>query len=172
MNAETFLKDTLRPVLLEMGMWSHSAEKLLLMTACHESGGFRTRVQDGGGPARSFFQIEPATHDDLYKNYLIYQPTKRKNIGPFIPTVGKTAEILMDDRYATAIARMIYSRDVAPLPAFEDTEGMAVYWKRVWNTPAGKGTVEKFLADYALYMPLDFELADGTPYLPGLPEVV
>ncbi len=157
MNAETFLKDTLRPVLEEMDMWSRSAEKLLLATACHESGGFRTRVQDAGGPARSFFQIEPSTLGDLYLNYLAHKADKRRVISQFEPAHLELNDILMNDRYACAAARMIYSRDAAPLPAFEDNKNMARYWKRVWNTEAGKGTVEKFLADWELYKPEGYD---------------
>ena len=160
MNAETFLTDTLRPVLEDMGMWSPSAEKLLLMTACHESGGFRTRVQDGGGPARSFFQIEPESAIDLYDNHLVFRSEKMRALDKFYPKdvcgrdrIKVEGEALINDRYACAVARMIYSRDAAPLPEFEDNENMARYWKRVWNTEAGKGTVDKFLADWELYKP-------------------
>jgi hypothetical protein len=31
------------------------------------------------------------------------------------------------------------------LPAHADTEAQARYWKRWWNTSAGKGTVEGYL---------------------------
>ena len=34
--------------------------------------GYRTKVQDGGGPARSYWQVEPATAMDLVKNSSAY----------------------------------------------------------------------------------------------------
>ena len=153
MQAETFLSDTLRPVLAEMDMWSASAEKLLLMTACHESMGFKHKKQMGGGPARSYFQIEPNTLEDLGENYLRHRPHKLIFLQKFEPIADSFADMLMHDRYAVAAARMIYSRVPEPLPDVDDNDGMARYWKSYWNTYLGAGTVEKFLDDWDRYKP-------------------
>jgi len=45
--------------------------KYLRHTGAVESG-YRTKVQDGGGPARSYWQVEPATAMDLVKNSSAY----------------------------------------------------------------------------------------------------
>ncbi len=156
MNAARFLNTIIRPVLMEMDMHSASAEKLLLMTACHESGGFKTRVQYSGGPARSFYQIEPATLEDLGDNYLRHRPRKMLKLQKFEPIAANVDEMLLDDRYATAAARMIYSRVPEPLPAVEDNDGMARYWKSYWNTYLGAGTVAKFLDDWDRYKPSEY----------------
>ncbi|PHS61763.1 MAG: hypothetical protein COB09_16990 [Thalassobium sp.] len=153
MDANKFLVDYIRPVLSEMDMFSAPAEKLLLMTACHESGGFRTKVQDGGGPARSYFQVEPTTLEDLSDNYLRYRPHKIRVLEKFEGEGDSLAEMLLDNRYSVAVARMIYSRVPEPLPAVEDNKNMARYWKTYWNTHLGAGTVKKFLADWKLYRP-------------------
>ena len=157
MTAQKFLDGTLRPVLAHMEMGSPSAEKLLLMTACHESGGFRYKQQVGGGPALSYYQIEPRTLHDLIGNYLAYRSDKKTMLDHFWPVDAYSLEdALMNDRYATAAARLIYSRVSEQLPSADDDQGMAEYWKTYWNTCAGAGTVDKFLDDWARYKPEDY----------------
>ena len=154
MNAKEFLESTLRPTLMGMDMHSRSAEKLLLMTAAHESGGFRHDRQIGGGPALSYYQIEPATLKDLYVNYLNFRSEQLKMMDRFLPEKNITPETaLMVPVYSTAAARMIYYRVPEPLPDVEDDAEMARYWKTYWNTHLGKGTVEKFLDDWNRYKP-------------------
>ena len=41
--------------------------------------------------------------------------------------------------------RLKYKRDKYPLPLIGDLEGQAKYWKRVYNTKLGKGTIEHFM---------------------------
>lgn len=148
MNASEFLASYVRPTLLKMEMHSPAAENLLLMTACHESGGFVHDKQVGGGPALSYYQIEPDTLKDLYINFLSFRQRRKALLDSFLPFEGCTPEdALMDPVYATAAARMIYSRVPQPLPAADDYAGIAKYWKTFYNTPLGKGTEAKFLAD-------------------------
>lgn len=157
MNSEQFLTSTIRPVLEDMGMYSKSAEKLLLMTACHESGGFQHRVQIGA-PAKSYFQIEPATLDDLYENYLSYRPERQELVDSYLPDDMAREEALEEsDDYACAVARMIYARVPEALPMEDDTEAMADYCKQYWNTELGKATPEKYLTDYIRYKPVGYD---------------
>ena len=142
------------PVLDAMNMDSVAAEKLLIMTAAHESMGFRYRRQVGG-PALSYFQIEPATLDDLYSNYLAYRPNRQKVVDVFVPIGMNRREALEhDDRYACACARMIYARVAEALPDAGDEPALAAYAKRYWNTPAGKATAAKYLADFRAHVPV------------------
>lgn len=157
MNANELLETTIRPVLQRMDMWSRSAEKLLLMTACHESMGFRYKEQLGGGPARSYYQIEPDTLKDCYVNYLQYRPERKGLLNHFYPGDVSLEEALLDDRYATAAARMIYARIAEPLPPADDEVNLARYWKTHWNTPLGKGTQTRFLQDWEEYKPEGYE---------------
>lgn len=150
-KAQKFLSDVIRPVLHEMSMWSESAEKLLLMTACHESGGFKWKRQMGGGPALSWYQIEPDTAMDVYNNYLSYRPTMRNKLRPYEPENGDIEDALMDDRYATAMCRLIYYRVPARLPDDDNDIGLAEYWKKYYNTHLGAGTADKFLDDWRRY---------------------
>ena len=44
-----------------------------------------------------------------------------------------------------AFCRLKYRRDTFPLPEWWNKKDQAGYWKRVYNTELGKGTVEHFL---------------------------
>ena len=125
MNADRFLVEVVRPVLREMDMWSWAAEKLLIMTACHESGGFRYRKQVNG-PAVSFFQIEPRTFEDIWNRYLMARSDRFAKVVQFLP-VGATARYALehDDKFACAVARMKYAAVPDPLPDVTDDEGLA-----------------------------------------------
>jgi hypothetical protein len=68
-TAEEFLTTVIRPTLIQIGLHSRAAEQLLLGTAMQESD-FIHRRQMGGGPACSFFRMEPATHNDIWQNFL------------------------------------------------------------------------------------------------------
>lgn len=152
-NADDFLKSVIHPVLDRMGMNSSAAAKLLMITACHESLGFRYRRQVGG-PALSFFQIEPDTLDDLYENYLKYRPGRQMLLDQYLPDDMTRVEALEKrDDYACAAARLIYARVPAPLPEVGDVAGLAAYCKRYWNTDLGAATPEKYLADFERYGP-------------------
>jgi len=157
MNASDFLADTLRPTLHEIGMYSPSAEKLLLMTACHESAGFKYRRQVGG-PALSFFQMEPNTLTDLYDNYLSYRPDRLAMLDQYRPLpLSHTEALERIDAYACAAARLQYSRVKEPLPEASDDWGMAEYCKEHWNTTAGKATPQKYYDDWLRYKPEGYE---------------
>lgn len=154
MNANLLLESVIRPVLQRMGMGSPAAEKLLLMTACHESMGFKHKEQLGGGPALSYYQIEPATLLDLHRNYLAFRPLYKGLLEHFWPKGAmEQREALLDDRYSTAVARMIYFRVPKKLPDFDDDVGMAAYWKTYYNTHKGAGTQTRFLQDWERYKP-------------------
>lgn len=146
MDGRQFRLEVVRPVLLDMGMWSEAAENLLMMTAAHESMGFKHRRQIGG-PALSYFQIEPATLQDLYDNYLSYRPGRQAELDKWY-SGDRLVALENDDRYATAVARMIYARVKDPLPAYDDLEALALYAKRYWNTPEGKASPGKYRDDY------------------------
>lgn len=153
MNANEFLTNAVRPVLHKMGMWSAAAEKLLIMTACHESGGFQYRTQQGG-PAVSYFQIEPASFNDLWHRYLEGKDERRKLVDQFLPSgVDPLVALELNDEFACAVARMKYASVPEALPAVSDDEALAQYCKTHWNTEAGKATPEKYLRDFQLYAP-------------------
>ena len=45
----------------------------------------------------------------------------------------------------SALCRIHYRRDKHSIPSWDDLEGQAKYWKRVYNTSLGRGTTEHFI---------------------------
>ena len=145
-RAQAFRLQVIRPTLKAMGYWSAAAEQLLLGTAMAESA-LTARVQMGGGPARGLFQMEPATHDDIWKNYLAYRQGLAAVVRSFLPSGERAdAEMLTEhDTYACAMARAHYLRVSERLPDARDVDGLARYWKQHYNTAGGGGDLTHFL---------------------------
>lgn len=141
-----FRANVVRPALRDIGLWSEAAELLVFGTAVQESG-LRWLVQLGG-PALGFFQMEPATHADIHHNFLGYRPElNRQVLGLLALGQPRVDQLVWNLRYAAAMCRVHYLRDRQPLPAAGDVEGMGALWKRHYNTPAGKGRAEEFVAN-------------------------
>ena len=150
----TFRSNVVRPVLQRLALWSQIAENLLVGTALQESLLTYT-VQQGGGPALGYFQMEPATHDDTWNNFLKYRATLAQRVRTFIYTGDPNtpvpdAKMMIDNPYyACAMARVRYYRAPQPLPTDpNDINGIANYWKTVYNTVLGAGKPEEFVAKY------------------------
>ncbi len=150
---DDLVRDVLRPVLADLGLASPAAERLLVGTAAHESllGELRQNAAGGRpGVARGIYQIEPWVVDDFARSWLAYRPAWRDRLGAYLAPAPAALEVRLagDLVYQTALARLLYYRVPAPLPAADDLVGLARYWKDHWNTAAGAGTVEKWLADW------------------------
>jgi len=144
LHIQQFRTRVVRPVLQAIGAYSPAAENLVLGTALQESN-LHYLVQLGDGPARGLYQMEPATHDDIWRNYLAYREEMRERVLSFLVGGRDRAEQLVWNLgYATAMCRVHYMRVPAPLPDAADIRGLAVYWKQHYNTPLGKGTPEEF----------------------------
>lgn len=151
-NPQQFREHVIRATLQPMGLWSPEAEELLIGTAAHESQLGRYIVQVGG-PALGVFQMEGPTWRDLYQTFLVYNNKLMGRIHGVVPMTGRTAEHMITDlRYACVMARLKYYRVKDPLPAADDLQGQARYWKQHYNTPKGRGTVEQYVADYRKYV--------------------
>ncbi|MGG5887964.1 hypothetical protein ACLF3G_12570 [Falsiroseomonas sp. HC035] len=133
---------------------------LLLGTALQESLLRHLRQlpnRDGSrGPALGYFQMEPVTHDDIWKTFLAFRPplAARMRALAGLPKGQPEPEVLLRDPvYAAAMARLRYRRAPGRLPAAGDVAGMAAYWKRHYNTPLGRGQPEEFAASLARVLP-------------------
>ena len=148
---ECIVRPTLKALEPEIP-YSLVAEELLMLTAAQESH-LGTYLKQKGGPALGIYQMEPATHVDLYCNFIQLRPILARKLGlmiPSLPDVGR--DVLIGNLYyATAIARVHYFRVAEPLPPLYD-KALAEYWKKHWNTKLGKGTVNEALANYARYV--------------------
>ena len=147
-DVEQFRLHIVRATLMSLRMWSMAAENLLLGTAVQESG-LKYLRQFNDGPARGLYQIEPATHDDIWDVYLKHHRTLKGRIEVLVaPVPSRIDQLATNLAYATAIARMVYWRHPEPLPAPGDVDGLAGYWKKYFNTVKGKGRVADFAAKY------------------------
>ena len=145
LDPQHFLAYVVRPSLDSIDLWSVAAERLLLGTAITESELTWLR-QHGDGPARGVYQIEPATHDDIWANYLAYRDGLANRVARLAAgAIPRADQLAWNLGYATAIARLIYYRRPEPLPHADDLAGLARYWKAHFNTALGAGTPEDFL---------------------------
>ena len=153
-TASTFRTTIIKPVLAKLGLGGDAAEELLLGTAVQESMNFKYRKQIGGGPAIGYYQMEPATHDDIWNNFLKYRAKLANDVSAFLAssTANKHLELETNDKYATAMARIHYLRVAAPLPAKGDLIAQANYWKQYYNTPLGKGLPKEYIHKWNLYV--------------------
>ncbi len=109
-QAVYFQYSIIQPTLQQIGLWSVAAEELLLGTALIESNLIHRRQI--GGPARGFFQMERATHDDIWENFLKHRPQLARRIKDLLTSErdDKLVELEVNDKYACAMARAHYLR--------------------------------------------------------------
>ncbi len=138
-----FRRLVIHPALQAIGLYSPAAERLLLGTALTESG--LRRLHQVDGPALGIFQIEPATHADVWANYLAYRENLASRVASLASEQPRLDQLVWNLAYATAIARLIYYRRPEPLPAAADLAGLARYWKAHFNSALGAGSAEDFL---------------------------
>ncbi|GBQ69582.1 hypothetical protein AA103196_2253 [Ameyamaea chiangmaiensis NBRC 103196] len=128
--------------LLPAAMNTPSAVNGLTGIGARESA-YLYRHQISGGPALGYWQMEPATHDDCWRNFIRYrldlQTALLKILGGNRPSAD---QMVANDRYACAMARVKVFRAPAPLPAADDAVGWARYWKRHYNSQMGAGSVD------------------------------
>jgi len=149
------LQHIIRPVLQSLNLYSIAAERLVLGTACQESECGRW-VRQIGGPALGIYQMEPATYDDLWTNFLAYQPTLGPKVKKYAAgLVLSNADELVGNLYlATAMCRVHYYRVKEPLP--DDLPGQAAYWKQYYNTPSGAGTEAQYRSSWNRFVGVEW----------------
>ncbi len=138
--------------------YSDTAVELLMMTAAHESK-LGTYLAQMNGPALGMFQMEPATEEDIWDNYLHYRPELELAIGHFSMGDRFPEEMKWNLKYAIVMARIHYYRVPQALPEAPRMdsgdpslhEQLAEYAKEHYNTQEGKATSEKYLEDYYKY---------------------
>lgn len=151
-NAKHLREYVVRPALVDIGLYSRSAENLLMGTAAQESKLGEYLAQLGNGPARGIFQMEPTTEKDIWNNYLKYKTDLAREILLRVstPKPQDTDEILYNLRYAAMMARVHYLRIDERLPHADSPADLARYWKKYYNTHKGKGTISEFIKNYEL----------------------
>jgi hypothetical protein len=139
-------KHVIRPTLAHLGVGNESWENLLLLTCATESDMGRFLVQRTG-PALGIYQMEPATEHDLFENFLRFKTELRHKVTQLLPDLEVVHPLIGNLPYATAMAYCQYARFKPVLPVPTDWPALAALYKKRYNTPAGKGSVEKALTD-------------------------
>jgi hypothetical protein len=152
------LRKLIQQVLIGIGEYSPDAEELLMATCANESNLGRYRTQAKGGPGRGIYQIEVATFNDIWANYLKYHNDLASKVKALNNDIQGTADDLVNnDRYATAMCRVHYMRCPGVLPSAGDLDGIWQYYKRFYNTPEGAAVESIFKYKYQQYVLGDSE---------------
>jgi hypothetical protein len=104
--------------------------------------------QMGGGPAEGLGQMEPVTHDDLWRTFLPYRPDLRAAVMQWLPQkyaqvpIPDTAALIGCAYYAAAMTALRFYRSPVSLPAAGDARAQCAAWKAGYNTAGGKGRID------------------------------
>jgi hypothetical protein len=136
-------------------LYSRAVVSLLLGTSAKEADFGTYLRQTGGGPALGAFQMEPATKDDIWHNYLyLGRPDKRAAIYRIsgVRSHRDKGALEWNLAYQICMARLHYRRIPEPFPAYDDIEGLGWYWDTHWNRNPEKGTVKQFMRKWDQYI--------------------
>ncbi len=151
-NVEQLRELIILPALSKLQMYSDVARELLVFTCAAETNG-GTYLKQIKGPALGIFQMEPRTYNDLWATFI----RGRSNIlmimsGQFDAyRIPDEMRMVYDLQFAAAMARLFYKRVTEPLPEKIDPELLWEYYKKYWNTEAGKAKKEKCIKAYLEY---------------------
>lgn len=136
---ELIIKSTLNDLML----YSEDAEELLIFTCAVESMG-GTFLHQVNGPALGIYQMEPATYNDIWQNFIKKSgPLSLKLFSNFdVNHMPSEERMIYDLRFATAMARIHYLRVKEPLPNCKDVDAIWDYYKKYYNT--SKGAANRF----------------------------
>ena len=153
------LRSLIQVVLMNIGLHSEAAEDLIIGTFAQESHLGKYIRQIGRGPALGVGQMEPRTHDDIWRNYLKYKTiyTWFKDMKEAYVVMSDGASIPDSEQlewnlaYMICMTRVHYLRVSERLPEEGDLPGYARYWKRYYNSYLGAGTPEEFLSNWSRF---------------------
>jgi hypothetical protein len=152
------LRKLIQQVLIGIGEYSPDAEELLMATCANESNLGRYRTQAKGGPGRGIYQVEVATFNDIWANYLKYHNDLAQKVMALNDNqIGTANDLINNDRYSTALCRVHYMRVPGNLPAASDLDGIWAYYKQYYNTPNGGAVESIFKYKYQTYVLGDSE---------------
>ena len=154
MNVGQLTELIVRPALKQMGAHSPAAEQLVLGTCAKESALGTYVHQVGGGPALGIFQMEPATYDNIWNQYLNdHDSLKRMILGACgYTSVPHEDRLMTDYKLATMMCRVKYLWIKAKLPNYGDIDGQAHYWAKYYNGNPVTGIPQKYIDTYNQYV--------------------
>ena len=130
---------------LDPALASEAALQLVLGTAAHESA-LGHYIRQVHGPALGICQMERPTFLDDWSRFFAGHPgLEGRAIA--LGYRRQPAALEWDLRLSLVMCRIHYRLVPEPLPAAGDWCGQARYWKRYYNSTAGRGTIKQFLGD-------------------------
>ena len=79
-------------------------------------------------------------------NYVKYRPELEKRLKSLgFDRRDMEVRVMSNIALQAVFCRLKYKRDKYALPKSNDLEAQAKYWKRVYNTNLGKGTIKHFM---------------------------
>ena len=135
------------PALAAIRFSSPDAISLVTGTALAESRGVYVK-QLGTGPALSLWQMEPATHEDIWTNFLAYRADLRGRVSALLSSSGRLRNLLSNLDYGAAMCRVHYLRSPLAIPS--TAEGMAALHKSHYNSALGAANASENVALFAL----------------------
>ena len=132
---------------------TQAAVELLLGTAAQESdlGFFLHQGFNGGG--LGIYQIEAATHEDVWRYLKRPENEDLANIILNFVSQADDKSLIGNLHYATAIARVKYWMRPEPLP--ETVEQHAIYWDTFYNANPDHGTPQEYVDSYERFVASD-----------------
>lgn len=137
------------PALNYIGLGGAKAINLVTGTFLAEgyASGYTYLKQLGNGPAVGAMQMEPATYNDIWKNFL--SGSKRATLATYLKHLagdwntdanGIPLPSVMTGNvfFAAAMCRVHYLRVSAAIPEATDAQALSNYHKKYYNTSAGK----------------------------------
>ena len=147
LNPHDFRDHVVTPTLRAIDLWSPAAERLVFLTAVHESG-LRSLLQRGGGPARGVYQVEPATMADVIERTQAKYPRLWSRAELFLaPAPSLDDQLVTNLAWATVICRLKYYLVPEPLPDAADRAALAAYWGKWYQTESDPVKIAAFLSD-------------------------
>ncbi len=144
----TLIQTTLTPLML----YSADAEELLMATAANESNLGEYRTQAPSGPARGIFQMEGEDFNDIWVNFLHWKPGLAHQISDLNNGQGTVDDLVNNDAYAIAMARVQYLRYPEAIPSASNIEAIWALYKKRYNSPQGAATHDVFMAKYKKFV--------------------
>lgn len=133
----------IRPALQTIGLDDPAHVNIVTGIGLVESG-YVWLEQLHGGPAKGFWQMEPDTHDDIWKNSLPAPCRSRAASGLNRLLYGQShsaALMIALPLYGAAMCAVKILLAPEPIPDADDAAGQARYHKRWYNSPLGAASV-------------------------------
>jgi hypothetical protein len=127
--------------------------KLLIGTVAAESYCGRVCESEVNDADFGIFQINIYNEQDIWENYLKYNPALKKKVEDvFIDSWSREDNLKYNLSYQIICAYLTYQRKGAIFPVNDDVWTLSYYWKSAYNTSLGEGSTQHFYDAYNYYV--------------------